>query len=214
VKGGSRKRGGYEWVLVRAIAGATCSATAVSVPWLICAAVHSSHRGHRSPVHRQAHASAQARSDDYLLEPELQVELATGLLSSVTSRLDHLALARQLELALHWTRFHQTREWHGPGGCPWEPSWEPFSVDSYGRPWTPVTRKLVVPAPVDTPGRPWTPLGDLGLRRLGVRVAPGALQQVPSRQGRPASFAPGVADRHLLKLGPKSRWPALVGFAG
>jgi hypothetical protein len=27
-------------------------------------------------------------------------------------------------------------------------------------------------------GRPWTPLGDLRIRRLGVRVAPGALPKL------------------------------------
>jgi hypothetical protein len=45
-------------------------------------------------------------------------------------------------------------------------------VDGAGLQWNP---KPPVPARMDTPGPPWTPLGDLRIRRLGVRVAPGAL---------------------------------------
>ena len=35
----------------------------------------------------------------------------------------------------------------------------------------------------DIPGRPWTQLGDLRIRRLGVRVAPGALRKPLCRMG-------------------------------
>ena len=53
------------------------------------------------------------------------------------------------------------------------------TVDGHGRPWT---RKPVVPGRVDACGHSRSALGDLRIRRLGVRVAPGALSETPAVQ--------------------------------
>jgi hypothetical protein len=56
----------------------------------------------------------------------------------------------------------------------WEPSWEPSAVDPSGSLWAPVDSKPAEPGSADGLGRPWPPIGDLRIRRLRVRVAPGA----------------------------------------
>jgi len=53
-------------------------------------------------------------------------------------------------------------------------------MDSCGHRWR---WKPAVPARMDTNGRPWTPLGDLRIRRLGVRVPPGVPREAPVQAG-------------------------------
>ncbi len=63
-------------------------------------------------------------------------------------------------------------------------------VDGYGRRWN---RKPVVPGCVDVGGHPWTPVGDLRIRRLGVRVPPGVLLRPLRRKGFRCSGVAQVA---------------------
>ena len=53
-------------------------------------------------------------------------------------------------------------------------------VDGCGRLWN---REPLFPACVDGCGRLWTRLGDLRIRRLGVRVPPGVPSESPQQQG-------------------------------
>ena len=53
------------------------------------------------------------------------------------------------------------------------PEW--ICADGCGLWWT---RRPIIPGSVDSARRLWTGLGYLRIRRLGVRVAPGALQQL------------------------------------
>ena len=78
----------------------------------------------------------------------------------------------------------------------WEPSWEPSALDCCDQLWTHMDMEAFVPGCVDGCGRPGTPLGDLRIRRLGVRILPSAplaktlrMPQVArfGRQGHPVS---------------------------
>jgi hypothetical protein len=83
------------------------------------------------------------------------------------------------------------------------------AVDGCGRPWT---RKPPVPTSVDGCGLLWTPLGDLRIRRLGVRVPPSVRSETskeyadaPARllRGFPV-FASGIAPHCQDLLTPPS----------
>ena len=71
----------------------------------------------------------------------------------------------------------------------WEPSWEPFSVDTCGRLWTPVESKACRSGLC---GRLWTPLVDLRIRKVGDSSSPGR-----------ATEARGCKGFHVRALG---RW--------
>ena len=51
-----------------------------------------------------------------------------------------------------------------------------------------VEAMAVASGSADAHGHTWTGLGDLRIRRLGVRVAPGALMQPVKQKGRTAWF--------------------------
>jgi hypothetical protein len=88
---------------------------------------------------------------------------------------------------------------------------EPCPVDSCRRPWTPVDSEPVVPACVDSCGHPWTRLGDLRIRRLGVRVAPGALRETPGRSSVGKYEAPRTCDRLCHGSDPREPFSIRIG---
>jgi hypothetical protein len=79
--------------------------------------------------------------------------------------------------------------------------WRWIAADGCGRRWT---RKPLVPGCVDGCGHLWTPLGDLRIRRLGVRVPPGVPRN-PLRcngfQSTPLSVPSDVLGAILVERG-------------
>ena len=86
----------------------------------------------------------------------------------------------------------------------WEPSWEPFPVDPPDRPGFQWNRTPVLPHRMDSPGPSRTALGDLRNRRLGVRVAPGALPES-------LSVAGGLAASGFVRLGRRHAEGPILG---
>ena len=57
-------------------------------------------------------------------------------------------------------------------------------------------------------GHLWTPLGHLRIRRLGVRVAPGALSERPGRSSVGTDVSPGLGHRLCHGSDPREPYPS------